>query len=1540
MVIRPITLGGSGNSTSQADIDAARAQADIIKNAGIRMLALGIGNDLSVDNLKAISGTNVNTGNVLTSDVITSDFSTLSTQLSDFAKQTCGGTITTKKLIDADGNLQTTNDQTPAVGWTFDINGGSNPDATVTDANGQTPAVKVNAGSGYSVSEESRSGYTLLSAGCTGATNNGDWTSGGLIVSGIQVGANDIISCTFINKQDKGGVQLVKEVVNNNGGTLGVNDFGLSIGGTSVTSGQTVTLPVGVPVAVNEAGAAGYDFVSITGVGCPATLGGTVTLVKDQTIICTIKNDDKPATLIVNKILKNDNGGTKQITDFSYQINGGSATAFEADGSNSHSVNAGTYSVVEVSDTSYTTTYSNCSNIVLTNGASATCTITNDDKPATITLSKTVVNQYGGTKQPADFIPSLSGIGSVFWGVPVTVNAGTYTASESTFSGYASQGWTGDCAVNGVVTVANGQNKACSITNTDVPASLSGTKTIGNADLSWVAAGANPASGWIIFLDQNQNGLLDADEASTVTDTNGNYSFTGLSASVSYYVKEIIPTLSGWEQITGVANPVIISTVGGSSAGNNFTNTAYGTITVIKQIEPANDVGKFNLLIDGTTKVINGGDNATTGSVKIEAGTYDVAETAGENTSLTDYNSAWRCEAGLKWAEGEASTTAVTVGPGEDWTCTFTNTRKNGTVKVIKDVVNNNGGTKTAAQDFTFTNNGSGSYGFDETNSPDGERILTLPVGASFDIKEVQENTGGYTTTYSGVCSGTVTAQQQVCTVKNDDQPATLIVKKHVINDNGGTKTAGQFTMHVTGTNVSAGSFAGSEAGVTVTLDAGEYTVDETADSSYAKSLDSSCSGSIGVGETKTCVITNDDRAPSLTLVKEVKNLHGGTAQATNWILSATGPTSISGAGGVSSGSDFKAGTYRLSETGLSGYDASAWDCAPIEVSPRRSITIQPGESVTCTITNTDRPVNISGFKTLDNVDLSWVAGGTNPVSGWVIYLDQNQNGILDADEQWTTTNALGYYSFSGLDSNTTYYVSEVITGGSGWVQKDAPSPVIIAKSGDSSRGNNFRNQAQGTLTVIKTVDNGFGKKKPAKGWTWNYTGLQARDSNLTASKHNVQTVPSGTYLVSENQQPDYHFQSVTCRQDGGAPWQKEVKGTIFVTVGLGKHVVCEFTNERDTGTITVHKQIGEQTDPAGWRWWFERSRGSHAMGDTVKVVTGTYRFGEKSQQGYSFVSLVCTKNGERFEVTQSTSSEVTVGSNDHVDCTFTNSRNTGDVTIIKDAQPNSKQDFTFTIEPVSTKIDEGAEQIVQKAVSGQQSEPNNPTVSFALIDTGDGNNSQLTSLPTGMYRISEASVEGWDLSNISCGESKVKIKDGVVYLRVTKGASVTCTFTNTQRAQLTIVKDARPNATRSFSFTSTISDGLGGYVSFGLTDDGSGLANSKLFEGLKPGTYTITETAASAWELDDIVCTGTGVSMSRSGYILTVTLEPGAAANCTFVNSFVPQVLEEADPGKGAELFNTGTETTAAIVAALLLIMVAVGVSIKRHEIHPVTKN
>jgi len=87
-------------------------------------------------------------------------------------------------------------------------------------------------------------------------------------------------------------------------------------------------------------------------------------------------------------------------------------------------------------------------------------------------------------------------------------------------------------------------------------------------------------------------------------------------------------------------------------------------------------------------------------------------------------------------------------------------------------------------------------------------------------------------------------------------------VIKHVINDNGGTKTAGDFTMNVTATNPSDDSFPGAESpGTSISLDAGSYSVDETDVAGYTKSIGADCSGTIANGETKTCTITNDDNA-------------------------------------------------------------------------------------------------------------------------------------------------------------------------------------------------------------------------------------------------------------------------------------------------------------------------------------------------------------------------------------------------------------------------------------------------------------------------------------------------------------------------------------------------------------------------------------------------------------------------------------------------------------------------------------------------------
>ena len=91
-----------------------------------------------------------------------------------------------------------------------------------------------------------------------------------------------------------------------------------------------------------------------------------------------------------------------------------------------------------------------------------------------------------------------------------------------------------------------------------------------------------------------------------------------------------------------------------------------------------------------------------------------------------------------------------------------------------------------------------------------------------------------------------------------------------------------------------------------------------------------------------------------LTLVKHVVNDDGRTAVATDFTLSASGPTSISGLGGVSSAA-VPAGTYTLGESGPPGYSASAWTCTGGTLAGSQ-ITLAPGQAAVCEITNDDVP--------------------------------------------------------------------------------------------------------------------------------------------------------------------------------------------------------------------------------------------------------------------------------------------------------------------------------------------------------------------------------------------------------------------------------------------------------------------------------------------------------------------------------------------------------------------------------------------------------
>ncbi len=249
-----------------------------------------------------------------------------------------------------------------------------------------------------------------VAAGATDLANYVSSIGGDCLADGsVSLAAGENKICTITNTR-KARLIVIKKVVNDNGGTAAPSDFTLAVNATDPTPasfkgadtpGVEVTLAPGAYSVSETGGPAGYSG------SFSAACTGTIALGETKT--CTVTNDDRPAKLIVKKVVINDDGGTKTAADFSFQVNGGNATAFEADGQNDLTVDAGNYSVTEPAANGYTTTYDNCNNLALAIGETKTCTVTNNDRPATLIVKKVVINDDGGTKTAADFSFQVNG---------------------------------------------------------------------------------------------------------------------------------------------------------------------------------------------------------------------------------------------------------------------------------------------------------------------------------------------------------------------------------------------------------------------------------------------------------------------------------------------------------------------------------------------------------------------------------------------------------------------------------------------------------------------------------------------------------------------------------------------------------------------------------------------------------------------------------------------------------------------------------------------------------------------------------------------------------------------------------------------------------------------------------------------------------------------------------------------------------------------------------------------------------------------------
>ncbi|WP_457095288.1 galactose oxidase-like domain-containing protein [Lysobacter sp. P5_B9] len=277
-----------------------------------------------------------------------------------------------------------------AADFGFSINGAA---AVTFEADGSN-TLNLPAGT-YTVTEPATSGYAASLSNCSGIVladnSNATCTITNNDIAGALVASTGTSKPVYVRSET---VTMTAHVVRN----------GQPVAGASVSfdalKPNLVNHSRGTAVTdVN--GNASASFVSGTGSSSIGTYLLTTTVTSGGLTgtanASFVVQYAATATLTVNKVMVNENGGTRQASDFSFSVNGGAPVAFQNDGSNVLSVAAGTYNVTEPSPLGYTPTYSNCSNIVLGVGGSATCTITNSDHSSTQTAELTAT---AGSSKP------------------------------------------------------------------------------------------------------------------------------------------------------------------------------------------------------------------------------------------------------------------------------------------------------------------------------------------------------------------------------------------------------------------------------------------------------------------------------------------------------------------------------------------------------------------------------------------------------------------------------------------------------------------------------------------------------------------------------------------------------------------------------------------------------------------------------------------------------------------------------------------------------------------------------------------------------------------------------------------------------------------------------------------------------------------------------------------------------------------------------------------------------------------------------------
>ena len=278
----------------------------------------------------------------------------------------------------------------------------------------------------------------------------------------------------------------------------------------------------------------------------------------------------------------------------------------------------------------------------------------------------------------------------------------------------------------------------------------------------------------------------------------------------------------------------------------------------------------------------------------------------------------------------------------------------------------------------------------------------------------------------------------------------------------------------------------------------------------------------------------------------------------------------------------------------------------------------------------------------------------------------------------------------------------------------------------------------------------------------------------------------------------------------------------------------------------------------------------TYPVSQTFFLVPGNYAITETLPTDWDLSGISCgTPNLATGRV------DLTLGPADQLTCVFTNTKR-GSITVVKDATPTSTQPFTFT---------------------------GDLTTSFILDDNGTLNDPYsnvitFTSLQSGTYDITEASVPGWTLTNINCtGGDFTEPGGNTARVFLDPGENITCTFDNTQLGRLLIKKFTDPSGlTTTFAYT----------ASTGLTPTTFSLTHgtSQNFNDITLGSYAVTETVPSGWTMDS--------SCDDSSTVDNISIGAGEFVTCVFTNTADPgtvTIQKVTVPAASPEVFNFTTD-------------------------------